>query len=71
MKYAKTAGILVGAALAMGAASPAFAAPAGGKSDTFDLLDAKSVTDAKSMLPKKLVDVRALMGATDKVVDKL
>ncbi|MGW1374514.1 hypothetical protein ACWD6P_09625 [Streptomyces sp. NPDC002446] len=69
MKIAKAAAGVVGIALALGAASPALAAPA--PLDAGKLLDANTVSKQDVKNPLKDIDAEVLVGAVSKVADKL
>lgn len=69
MKIAKAAAGVVGIALALGAASPALAAPA--SLDAGQLLNTNTVSKQDVKNPLKDIDAEVLVGSLEKVADKL
>ena len=68
MKIAKVAAGIAGIALALGAASPALAAPAPGDDS---LVDSSTVSKNEVKNPLKDINIDVIVGAVSKVADKL
>ncbi|MEU4845637.1 hypothetical protein [Streptomyces gilvosporeus] len=68
MKIAKVAAGVAGAALALGVASPALAAPAAGIDN---LVDSSTVSKNEVKNPLKDINADVLIGGLSKVADKL
>ncbi|QHC24311.1 hypothetical protein [Streptomyces sp. GS7] len=70
MKISKAAASVAGVALALGAASPALAAPAASGNDK-PLLDSNTVSKSTVTKPGDIVDIKAIVNGVDKVAKSL